>query len=117
MKKSFLFIVTVGLSIFSIKTNAQVGLNTMAPETTLDITAKNARGTTINVEGLLIPRVDRQRPQSMTSVPTSFTMIYVNSVATGAQTGTAVNIDTPGYYYSTAWVNSAALLPTSCIIG
>ncbi|MFP3594405.1 hypothetical protein [Chryseobacterium sp. SIMBA_038] len=83
---------------------SQVGINTMTPTSTLDVTAKNATGTTTNVDGLLIPRVDRERAQSMASIPTS-TMIYVNSFATGTQTGTAANIDAVGYYYynGTIW--------------
>ncbi|WP_291872713.1 hypothetical protein [Chryseobacterium sp.] len=84
---------------------AQMGLNNNNPLTTLDITAKNATGTSTDVDGILVPRVDRQRAQSMSSVPVS-TMIYVNSTATGAQTGTAANIDVPGYYYynGTSWI-------------
>lgn len=84
---------------------AQVGINTAVPASTFDVVAKNATGTTTNVDGLLIPRVDRQRAQSMTTVPTS-TMVYINSVATGTQTGTAINIDAAGYYYhnGTVWV-------------
>lgn len=84
---------------------AQIGINNNTPLTTLDITAKNATGTSTNVDGILIPRVDRQRAQSMNSVPVS-TMIYVASIATGTQTGTAANIDTPGYYYynGTLWI-------------
>ncbi|MBB4805931.1 hypothetical protein HNP38_001203 [Chryseobacterium defluvii] len=77
---------------------AQVGISNSTPAATLDITAKNATGTTSNVDGMLIPRVDRERAQSMTSIPTS-TLIYVNSIATGSLGGTAVNIDTVGYYY------------------
>ena len=74
------------------------------PAATLDVTAKNATGTTTDVDGLLVPRVDRQRAQSMASVPTS-TLIYVNSIATGTQTGTAAGIDAIGYYYfdGTVW--------------
>lgn len=87
------------------KMYSQVGVNTTTPAATFDITAKNATGTSINVDGVLITRVDRQRVQSMTGVPVS-TLVYVNSVATGTQTGTAVNINTVGYYYydGTAWV-------------
>ncbi|MGC5744058.1 hypothetical protein [Chryseobacterium sp. NFX27] len=83
---------------------AQVGMNTPNPASTLDITAKNATGTTANVDGLLVPRVDRERAQSMTGTPVS-TLIYVNSIATGTQTGTAANIDAVGYYYynGTVW--------------
>ncbi len=76
---------------------AQVGVNTTSPAATLDIIAKNTTGTSTTVDGLIVPRVDRQRAQSMTAVPTS-TLIYVNSVATGTQTGTAINIDAVGLY-------------------
>lgn len=83
---------------------AQVGINTPSPASTLDITAKNATGTTADVDGLLVPRVDRQRAQSMTGTSVS-TLIYVNSIATGTQAGTAANIDAVGYYYydGTVW--------------
>ncbi|SIQ76441.1 hypothetical protein SAMN05880574_12416 [Chryseobacterium sp. RU37D] len=77
---------------------SQVGINTASPAATLDVTAKNTTGNSTSVDGLLVPRVNRQRAQSMTNVPTS-TLIYVNNVATGTQAGTAINIDAPGYYY------------------
>lgn len=87
---------------------AQVGINTPNPASTLDIVAKNPAGNATNVDGLLVPRVDRLRAQNMKSVPTS-TMIYVNSVATGSQAGIAINIDSVGYYYfdGTVWVKLA----------
>ncbi|MBB6371150.1 hypothetical protein [Chryseobacterium shigense] len=82
----------------SIAAFSQIGINTSSPAATLDITAKNATGTSANVDGLLVPRVDRQRAQSMVNV-TNSTLIYVNDVTTGTQTGTATNIDAVGYYY------------------
>lgn len=86
---------------------AQVGINTATPASSLDIVAKNATGTSGNVDGLLVPRVDRERAQNMTaaSIPVS-TMIYVNNAVIGQQNGLAVNIDAVGYYYfnGTAWV-------------
>lgn len=90
---------------------AQTGINNNTPLSTLDITAKNPTGTTTNVDGLLIPRVDRERAQSMIDVPIS-TLIYVNSMATGTLTGTAVNIDATGYYYfnGTVWTKLDAPL-------
>ncbi|MCS3532992.1 hypothetical protein [Chryseobacterium sp. JUb7] len=104
MKKLSLSII-VALSGYYSQVNAQIGINNGAPASTLDITAKNPVGTDTNVDGILIPRVDRQRAQSMASVPTS-TLIYVNSVATGTTGGTAVNIDATGYYYfnGTVWM-------------
>ena len=84
--------------------NAQVGINNPSPASTLDISAKNPTGTSGRTDGLLIPRVDRQRAQSMSAVPVS-TLIYVNSIATGTLAGTAANMDAAGFYYfnGTAW--------------
>ncbi|MCT2406777.1 hypothetical protein NZD88_04300 [Chryseobacterium antibioticum] len=77
---------------------SQVGVNTTSPKSTLDITAKNAIGTSTNADGILIPRVDRQRALSMTSVEPS-TLIYVNNISTATATGQASNIDAIGFYY------------------
>lgn len=84
--------------VASLNMYSQIGVNTPSPASTFDIKAKNATGTSTNVDGLIIPRVDRQRAQSMTNIPNS-TLIYINDIATGSQTGNAINIDTVGYYY------------------
>lgn len=97
MKKNILPIIIVA-SGFVYHIQAQVGINTNATASTMDVIAKNTTGTTTTPEGILIPRVDRQRAQSMTIVSTS-TMIYVNSIATGTATGTDANIDAIGYYF------------------
>jgi hypothetical protein len=80
------------------------------------VTAKNSTGTGTTVEGMLIPRVDRQKAQSMTGVPVS-TLIYVNSIATGTAAGTAagtaLNIDTLGYYYYNGTVWTKLNTPTN----
>ncbi|MCS3867635.1 hypothetical protein J3D55_000551 [Chryseobacterium ginsenosidimutans] len=92
------------LSVISL---AQIGINQPNPSATLDVTAKVATGTTTTTEGILIPRVTRERAQNMTGVPTS-TMIYINEVITGTQTGTTANVGTPGFYYfnGTAWIKT-----------
>ncbi|MGR3853780.1 beta strand repeat-containing protein [Chryseobacterium indologenes] len=95
MKKNAFTVITLITSAF---TFAQVGVNTPDPKVTLDITAKNSKGATTAPEGILVPRVDRQRAQSMTGTPVS-TLIYVDDASTGSQTGTATNIDSAGYYY------------------
>lgn len=76
----------------------QVGIGTTSPSSTTDIVAVNATGASTNVDGILIPRVDRQRAQSMTSVPNA-TLIYVNSIATGTASGQTVNVTSTGFYY------------------
>ncbi len=100
MKK---IIITGMLSVGSVLFG-QIGINTPDPKATFDINAKSATGTSPTAEGLLVPRVDRQRAQSMTGVQTS-TLIYINSISTGTQTGTAINVDVIGYYYfnGTEW--------------
>lgn len=94
-----------GSILFSVSVSAQVGINNTAPKASLDITAKNATGISSGVEGLLIPRIDRQKAQSMIGVPTS-TMIYLNSIATGTAIGATVNMIETGYYYfdGTVWL-------------
>lgn len=79
MKNSKLFSVLAILA-YSMNLNGQVGINTSSPTSTLDVMAKNTTGTATTVDGLLIPRVDRQRAQSMNAIPIS-TLIYINSIA------------------------------------
>jgi len=102
MKKNTIILFTLLSSVFAF---SQVGINTPDPKATFDITAKEATGTSRNVEGLLIPRVDRERAQSMFEVPVS-TLVYVNDISTGLQIGTAINIDDIRYYYfdGSAWI-------------
>ncbi|MGV3695562.1 hypothetical protein [Flavobacterium sp.] len=78
----------------------QVGVGTTAPNSTFEIVAANPTGTATTVDGILIPRVDRQRALSMAAgslIPS--TLIYVNSIATGTATGKAVNVTSVGFYY------------------
>lgn len=83
---------------------AQVGFNTTAPKATIDIVAKSTTGAT--PEGLLVPRVSKQKAQTMNGVETS-TLIYVNDIA-GTSAGSGVNINAVGYYYfnGTLWVKT-----------
>ena len=106
MKKCLLIIV---FGVFASLTYAQVGIGTENPKATLDVTAVNATGTSTDVQGVLIPRVDRERAQSMKDVEKS-TMIYVNDVSTGTNTGTAIDINTEGFYYYNGiiWVKLAS---------
>ncbi|WP_162033463.1 hypothetical protein [Chryseobacterium potabilaquae] len=94
MKKIiFIILLSIGGFIFS-----QVGINNISPESTLDIAAKNTTGSANQVEGLLVPRIDRERAQTMNNVPIS-TIIYVNNITTGSQSGTAQYIDDENFYY------------------
>ena len=99
MKKITFLFLCIAFSGYS-----QIGVGTTAPDSTLDIVAANPTGTSTAVDGILIPRVDRQRALSMTGIIAS-TMIYVNSVATGTATGKAINVTSTGFYFydGTLW--------------
>ena len=93
---------TLFISIFGF---SQVGVGTTTPASTLDVVATNPTGGATNVDGIIIPRVSRQRALAMTSIPTS-TMIYVNDIVSGTATGIASNITIVGFYIfdGTNWV-------------
>ncbi|NMH28643.1 beta strand repeat-containing protein [Flavobacterium silvaticum] len=95
------------LFLFSIAGIAQVGIGTTTPSATLDVTAANLTGTT--VDGVLIPRVSRLRAQTMTGTPTS-TMLYVNDITNGTATGTTINVTSVGFYFfnGTVWEKLAS---------
>lgn len=106
MKKHYFLLMLMSFFGYS-----QVGIGTTTPNSTLEIVASNPTGSSTSVDGILIPRVDRQRAQSMSGTQTS-TMIYVNSIATGTASGTAVNITSTGFYFfdGSVWqkINSGA---------
>lgn len=77
---------------------SQIGINTAEPHATLDIKAQNPTGISANTDGILIPRIDRQRAQNMATVKVP-TIVYINDYTTGSQTAKAQNIDTNGFYY------------------
>lgn len=94
-ERLLLSVIFLAISVFC---NSQIGINTDVPYTTLEVMAKNSVGASVEVDGLLIPRVDRQRAQSMIDIPVS-TLIYINNVSTGTQNGTTINVDNEGFYY------------------
>lgn len=93
--------------LFSLAATAQVGIVTTNPQATLDVTAANLTGTT--VDGLLVPRVSRLRAQTMTGTPTS-TLIYIDDISNGTLAGTTINVTTVGFYFfnGTVWERLAS---------
>lgn len=87
--------------LYSAVNLAQVGVGTPTPAATLDITAANLTGTT--VDGLLIPRVSRIRAGTMTGMLPS-TLIYIDDIA-GMAVPKTVNVTAIGFYFfnGTVW--------------
>lgn len=77
---------------------SQIGIGTTEPEATLDIRAGIETGTSSQVDGLLIPRIDSERALNMDDIAIS-TLIYVNDIKPNTDVGKAVNINEPGFYY------------------
>lgn len=85
--------------LFPLITFSQVGINTTNPQTSLDIPALNPTGSTVTTpEGVLVPRVDRLRAQTMTAIPNS-NLIFVDNITTGTATGKTVDVLAVGFYY------------------
>lgn len=107
MKSRLLFI--FGLSIFGLSiASAQVGVGTTAPASSLDVVANIPTGTATTTDGLLIPRITRERARAMTGITTS-TLVYVDVLNAGTQTLKAQFIDSVGFYYfdGTNWIKVA----------
>lgn len=92
---------------------AQVGIGITTPGATFDVTATNPTGPSTNVDGILIPRISRQRAQVMTGTPTS-TLVYIDDVVSGTASGTTVNVTSVGFYFfnGTIWERIAAGVST-----
>lgn len=94
-------------------TYAQVGINKEVPQATLDINAKKEKTVSDKVEGLLIPRVSKEKAHKMgeNGDLQESTMIYVNDLSTSFSVPSATearveDITGNGYYFwnGTKWV-------------
>lgn len=102
--KKHLFNIFFLYSIFSF---SQVGINTTSPNATLEINAKNPTGNTTSADGIIIPNITRERANSISENTTKSTLVYINEITTGSQTGSTVDVDKEGFYYynGNKWVN------------
>lgn len=87
--------------------NAQVGINTTNPATTLEIVAKSPA---TNVEGILIPKLSGDEIYNMPILPATneANLVYATSAAAIAnQTGVGINLTGRGFFYwdGTVWVS------------
>ncbi|CAI8860736.1 hypothetical protein [Chryseobacterium sp. IT-36CA2] len=93
MKK---IIITLALSVSAVWANAQVGVNTISPAATLDVTGKPT--TTSVLDGLIPPRITgvQLRAKTYTAAQTGAT-VYVTAADT-APAGQTISVTSPGYY-------------------
>jgi hypothetical protein len=103
MKKALLLI--GALSLTSVAVSGQVGVNTTAPSTTMDVSAKRDSGGTLTdntqLIGLQAPRLTRAELTANTATygtSQQGALIYITDVSGGTALGQRVNIDAAGYY-------------------
>ncbi|MCK0199152.1 hypothetical protein [Ornithobacterium rhinotracheale] len=100
MKKSILLLGSLALSAsLYAQSQGKVGINETEPKATLDIKISDANKNSSTKEGILIPRVSRQRAADMGSDVTESTLIYVDDVSNGSLTGTTSLVNEKGFYY------------------
>ena len=113
MKKNIILLGLLATTSLAFAQAGKVGVNTSNPEATLDIkpSAANAATTAITNEGILIPRVSRDRLKSIaTANLKESTLVYVDNIS-GTTNAVTSNVTSKGfYYYSTTdgkWVKIA----------
>ncbi|USL95890.1 hypothetical protein D1J36_001920 [Riemerella anatipestifer] len=110
-KLSVLAFLGLGLVAYG-QYDGKVGINIDKPNATLDIKGKTDN-TSEKVEGLLIPRVNKEKALLMganTTPPQESTLVYVNDLTmTSAATAAVADITEKGYYFwnGAKWVKSA----------
>jgi hypothetical protein len=102
MKK---FTLPLALLFVSAAVSAQVGVNTTAPKTTMDVSAKRDSGGNITdntqIFGLQAPRLTLAELTANTATygtNQQGALIYITDVSGGTATGQRINIDAAGYY-------------------
>jgi len=113
MKKHIILLGLLATTSLAFAQAGKVGVNTSNPEATLDIrpSAANAATTATTNEGVLIPRVSRDRLKSIaTANLKESTLVYVDNIS-GTINPVTSNVTSKGfYYYSTTdskWVKIA----------
>ncbi|MCK0203531.1 hypothetical protein MWN41_10955 [Ornithobacterium rhinotracheale] len=98
MKKTLLLMSLLPLAVFA-QEKGRVGINEGDPKATLEISVSKENKSTKTKEGILIPRVSRQRAADMGSTVTESTLIYVDDISNGSLTGTTSQVNENGFYF------------------
>lgn len=90
------------LCSFNIK--AQIGINTLTPQATLDITGKPA--VTTELDGVIPPRLTGAQLRAKTYTASQTAAIVYVTTADTAPAGQTINVTVPGHFYfdGTVWI-------------
>ena len=107
MKKNIILLGLLAGTSLAFAQSGKVGVNTSNPEATLDIkpSAANAATTATTNEGVLIPRVSRDRLKSIaTANLKESTLVYVDNIS-GTTNPVTSNVTSKGFYYYSSTEN------------
>ncbi|MDM1551113.1 hypothetical protein [Empedobacter falsenii] len=104
MKKTLLSLALIGITYCA---NAQVGVGTNTPQSTLDIVGKPTD--TVTPDGVIAPRVSVANLDAKNAAYTTAqtgAIVYVNDISAGSTVTATAAINAVGYYYfdGTKWV-------------
>lgn len=102
MRKSFILLGMMVTGLALSQTTGSVGVNTDTPQATLDIkpSLANAVATAVSNEGILIPRVTRERLEAVASGNlVESTLVYVTDYSLGITPTTTKGVLSKGFYY------------------
>lgn len=102
MKKIF----TAGFFISAMSIFAQVGVNTVNPKSTMDISGKvglDGKSPATDITGLIAPRLTREeltaKGNSLYGTDQRGAVVYITDVSAGDAASQRVNVTSVGYYY------------------
>ncbi|MGV2451623.1 UNVERIFIED_CONTAM: hypothetical protein POZ17_15840 [Ralstonia mannitolilytica] len=99
---------------------SQIGVNTLAPKSTLDVKAK---GGAADLDGFQPPRLTRadltNKGNTLYGTDQQGTLIYINDISGGDTSGPRANINFVGYYYfdGTLWQKISSGSELGVVIG
>lgn len=111
MIKKRSIITVLGILFYVLGVNAQVGINTIEPKASLDVTAQTLDGTT--AEGIIAPRLTLAQldlKDAKYGADQTGALVYVTSISGGSSFAKTSDITSVGYYNfnGTKWVSIAA---------
>lgn len=98
--KKIVFSISLLVGTFIFSQTGNVGINTITPQSTLDVVAKNPTlDTETKIDGVLVPRVSKARAEAMGNTVPNSNLIFVNDLAAPTSIATTTRVTTTGFYY------------------
>lgn len=113
MKNKILIILTIIFFGFTFAQSGRVGINTVSPKSTLDVTGKTDTSGNLlptDITGLQAPRLTLEeltnKGNSLYGADQKGTLVYITDISAGDTASQRINITSTGYYYfdGSVWI-------------